>query len=263
MTERAAAGAVGRSLAGVLASAAAGMAVLIAGRDLPVPHRLAGHSVERWWQAVGPLVAVFALARLCLIAVAALVVLAFAWLTLALGVRSGSALARSVLVGRGLPGVGALLRLAIALSATGAAVAGCGTGGRAVAGGGAAGQPPSAPTLTNTAAPRGPSVAVPTPSRPRPRPADALPAAGATAAASAAPAAPSSPAPPGGRWLVRPGDSLWSIAEATVRGTPDQVAGYWAELVAANRPTLPDPADPSLLFPGDVVVLPHLRAAPR
>ena len=270
MTDRASGSAVGRSLVGVLASAAAGAAVLIAGRELPLPHRFTGRSIERWWQAVGPLMAVFAVARLWLLAAAALVTLAFAWLTIALAGQSGSALARSVLVGRGLPGLGAVLRLAIALSATGAAVAGCGSGARPVAAGGAAGKPPPAPVLTNTAAPTGPSGTARTPAPPRPRPAvltPATPAAPAAPPASATggpavPAASSRPTAPGGRWLVRPGDSLWSIAEATVGGAPDRVAPYWAELVAANRPTLPDPGDPSLLFPGDVVVLPHLRGAP-
>jgi hypothetical protein len=34
------------------------------------------------------------------------------------------------------------------------------------------------------------------------------------------------------------------------------VPAYWARLIEANRSRLPDPADPSLLFPGDVLVLP-------
>jgi hypothetical protein len=34
------------------------------------------------------------------------------------------------------------------------------------------------------------------------------------------------------------------------------VGRYWVELIAANRSRLPDPSDPSLLFPGDLVRLP-------
>jgi hypothetical protein len=61
-------------------------------------------------------------------------------------------------------------------------------------------------------------------------------------------------------WTVRPGESLWSIAEAVVdahAGAPSagMVARYWLELTAANRDRLPKPADPDLLFTGDVLVL--------
>jgi hypothetical protein len=63
-------------------------------------------------------------------------------------------------------------------------------------------------------------------------------------------------------WMVRPGDNLWIIAEAVVaahlgRSPSDQEIGpYWLSIIAVNRSRLPDPADPSLLFPGDTVVLP-------
>lgn len=61
----------------------------------------------------------------------------------------------------------------------------------------------------------------------------------------------------GSTWTVRPGDDFWSIA-ATVISTRGggPVGGYWLQLIQANRSRLPDPADPSLLFPGDVLVLP-------
>jgi hypothetical protein len=63
-------------------------------------------------------------------------------------------------------------------------------------------------------------------------------------------------------WTVAAGDDFWSVAEAVLSrssGTPvpaSAVGPYWARLVAANRSRLPRPDDPSLLFPGDVLVVP-------
>jgi nucleoid-associated protein YgaU len=70
------------------------------------------------------------------------------------------------------------------------------------------------------------------------------------------------------QWIVRPGDDLWTIAERTLAsawGRPPSTrgtAGYWLSVIAANRSQLPDPADPSLLFPGDVVRLPAVPSSP-
>jgi nucleoid-associated protein YgaU len=75
---------------------------------------------------------------------------------------------------------------------------------------------------------------------------------------------PAAPLPPGREpagptaWVVRGGQSLWSIAEAVAgsRGaTPAQVAGYWVALVRDN----PRP-DPDLIHPGEVVDLPPYQA---
>jgi hypothetical protein len=69
-------------------------------------------------------------------------------------------------------------------------------------------------------------------------------------------------------WLVRPGDNLWSIATdilAAAWGRPPdvrEVAPYWWRVVEINRPYLPNPADPSLLFPGDRVTIPPAPATP-
>lgn len=63
-------------------------------------------------------------------------------------------------------------------------------------------------------------------------------------------------------WTVRPGDDFWTIAEMVVGAgsasgeSTSVVGGYWLQLMAANRSRLPDPTDPSLLFPGQVLVLP-------
>lgn len=60
------------------------------------------------------------------------------------------------------------------------------------------------------------------------------------------------------RHVVRPGDHLWSIAEASLADalgrppTDAEVAPYWRRVVEAN----PQLANPDLIFPGDEVVLP-------
>ena len=61
---------------------------------------------------------------------------------------------------------------------------------------------------------------------------------------------------------LAPGDHLWSVAARTLAsawGRPPagrEVAPYWRLIVELNRPELPNPADPDLVFPGDVVRLP-------
>lgn len=58
--------------------------------------------------------------------------------------------------------------------------------------------------------------------------------------------------------MVRPGDHLWSIAEARLAralGRPvhdREIGAYWRAVVAAN----PQLIDPDLLHPGDSVVVP-------
>jgi nucleoid-associated protein YgaU len=70
------------------------------------------------------------------------------------------------------------------------------------------------------------------------------------------------PAPADATITLGPGDHLWSVAArtlATAWGRPAaerEVAPYWRLLVEVNRASLPNPADPDLVFPGDVVRLP-------
>jgi hypothetical protein len=74
------------------------------------------------------------------------------------------------------------------------------------------------------------------------------------------------PAPPARAaertWTVAPGQHLWSISAEVLSaslGRPPaegEVAPYWQQVVEANRARLADPANPDLLFPGQVLVLP-------
>jgi hypothetical protein len=59
-----------------------------------------------------------------------------------------------------------------------------------------------------------------------------------------------------------PGDHLWSVAARTLATawgrapSEREVAPYWRSVVQLNRAGLPNPADPDLVFPGEVVHLP-------
>lgn len=89
----------------------------------------------------------------------------------------------------------------------------------------------------------------------------------ATPAARAAVSAPGSGVP-AAHYTIRPGDSLWLVAEHQVAASgpaaaPDEraVARYWLALVDANRATLRS-GNPGLVYPGEVVVLPQVPARP-
>ncbi len=92
-------------------------------------------------------------------------------------------------------------------------------------------------------------------------------AAGATHHGEPSAAGPPAGAPiAAGVWVVQPGQSFWSIAEAVVGSTGGEsaadlaaVASYWSRLIAANQHHLPVPGDPNLLFVGDRLVLPLPR----
>lgn len=111
-----------------------------------------------------------------------------------------------------------------------------------------------------------------TTSAPRPMPLPLPPPAPVVRAPSASPAAPPHETSPARRvatarrHIVRAGDNLWRIARsevARVTGVdrPDDrtVAGYWVQVVAANRATLRS-GDPSLIYPGELVLLPVVAA---
>lgn len=62
----------------------------------------------------------------------------------------------------------------------------------------------------------------------------------------------------GQRYTVRPGDSLWDIAEMKL-GTVEarRIARYWPRIHRANRAVIG--ADPNLIVPGQVLTLPPER----
>lgn len=64
------------------------------------------------------------------------------------------------------------------------------------------------------------------------------------------------------RWTVQPGQCFWSIAEAVLADawgrapTDAEIVPYWNRLIAANGAALVHPADPDLVFPGQVFHVP-------
>jgi hypothetical protein len=118
---------------------------------------------------------------------------------------------------------------------------------RWVLGAGLAGVLAVGPTAAGGASPPPTMVLVPD-DEPAPRPPTAVPA--------PTPAQP--PVPDVQTVVLAPGDHLWAVATRTVGGSaPDRdVARYWHRLVELNRADLPDPANPDLVFPGDVIRLP-------
>ena len=63
-------------------------------------------------------------------------------------------------------------------------------------------------------------------------------------------------------WTVETGDNLWAIAAATLEDRWHRSAGdgeidvYWRRLIATNRSVLVDAANPDLILPGQVLLLP-------
>lgn len=234
----------------------------------PVLHP--GHLVA-WWGAHPPVIAAMSLLR-----IAGLLFGGY-WLLLCSAVivftRSGHLLR---LVPLRLPGMGHLMKVATGGSLLGVAVV-CATGCATTAGhsSAAAPRPPELVQLDNPTAPSTPPhVTVP---HLQAAPATSPPARGEPGAIQPGPPPPTaSPeaAPPAAfpttamasteatSWTVKPGEDLWSITEsvliARLGHAPDQreVAALWVRVIDINRPGLPDPANPNLIFAGDVVVIP-------
>lgn len=143
---------------------------------------------------------------------------------------------------------------------------------------------PRSPAASTTSTPATPSPAAPDPAAPHPA---ATPTEAPTPAAAAPSRTPGSEAsaghrptrsgggastadattvvrsPEDARYTIRPGDSLWLVAERQVAASHDtgappgerEVARYWVRLVEANRSTLRS-GNPGLVYPGEIILLP-------
>ena len=100
------------------------------------------------------------------------------------------------------------------------------------------------------------SAPAPSPAVPEVSPVSAPPTTAATTPA------PQPAAAVAGTWTVRPGQCFWSIAESVLAkawGRPPtdaEIVPYWNRLIAANGAALVHPADPDLVFPGQVFQVP-------
>ena len=255
----------------------AGAAVAVGGflltdlSPVPEPPLLHPGHLVAWWGVHPPVVAAMSLLR-----VGGLVCGGY-WLFLCSMVivftRSGHLLRLARLR---LPGMGHLMKVATGSSLLGVAVV-CATGCATTAGhpSAAAPRPPELVPLDNpTASATPPRITV---RRLQAAPATSTPARGEPATRqpdlpppTASPQAAPPPVLPtttttstaATSWTVRPGEDLWSITEsvliARLGHAPDQreVAALWIRVIDTNRPDLPDPANPNLIFAGDVVVIP-------
>lgn len=222
----------------VVGLAVTAAALGLAGRALATPPVRSWAAASRWYELVGPAVAFVAVLRLAALGVAAWLLVATV-LQLVATVAPGG-LTRSVadLVAprslqrlvQGLAGLS--LTAGLAAAAPGAALLGEPSDGVAIVRL-IEGPPSDAGTATMHLLPD--------------------PSTGATLAAS-----------PGALDVVavEPGDSLWSIARDALidGGTPAPTDGaidhYWRRLIHANRSALVDPANPDLIYPGQVFTLP-------
>lgn len=69
-------------------------------------------------------------------------------------------------------------------------------------------------------------------------------------------------------WTVAPGDHLWAVATRVLadawgrQPAEAEIVPFWEAVVEVNRAGLPDPGNPDLLFPGQVLTLPAPPHAP-
>ena len=105
--------------------------------------------------------------------------------------------------------------------------------------------------------PLAPGIIATTPKRQHPAQAAQPPHPAQPAQPTTSPAAASGSTASSSSIVVRPGDSLWSIAARQLgpQARPDQVAASWPRWYEANRSAIGD--DPSLLRPGTVLANPE------
>jgi len=221
------------------------------GGPLPAPPVMAPSEMGGWLTERGPATAVVAVMRLAALAVTWYLVAATA---VALVARaSGRGLALSAARAVSLPLVRRLVGGALGLTlAAGPGMAAATPVDRS----GVGPAPPSAAVVMQ----RLPDEGSTTTSAPPPSTTTTTPeAVGGDEAPPAAPAVPT--------WEVAPGQHFWAVAELVLsdawgRAPTDlEVDGYWRVLVETNRPVLRDPANPDLLYPGQVLTVPP--APPR
>lgn len=64
------------------------------------------------------------------------------------------------------------------------------------------------------------------------------------------------------RWEIRPGQHFWAVAEEVLAAawqrppTDAEIDPYWRVMIETNREILRDPANPDLLYPGQVLTVP-------
>ena len=217
--------------------------LVLAAMPLAAPARLTWAELDRWYLEVGPAAAAMSVLRLAGLLAAAWLVLVSALQLLAAG---GARPHLTVLADRIAP---RFLR-SVACGAASLSL-GIGLGGPAVAGA----PPPSTAVMvpldgpttstsptTTTTAPAATTTTAP------------VTTATTTPPAATPPAPPTRTAPQHDEVVVEPGASFWSIAEDEAGGR--DVGTYWRALIALNRERLVDPANPDLLYPGQVLRLP-------
>jgi len=238
-----------RALALEVLVGAVAVALWWAGRLLPAPTLTSWSGAARWYDSVGPEVAVASFVRVGALGVAMWLVVATAAQLLA-GVGAPAAVRRTAdLIAprslqrfvHGLAGFSLSAGLAVAVPSAGT---------------------PSA-DATGEAVLRLVSEAPPGTATLRLAPPLAPPATPAPIAPATPPAPPAPPSVPvADTVVVEPGDSLWSIAEEVLAdgadGRPDDatVERYWRRLIAANVQALVDPGNPDLIYPGQALLLP-------
>jgi hypothetical protein len=238
-----------------------GIAWLVSlGHGVPGPPVASPGRLLAWWQAEGPLLGAFALIRVLALAAAAYVAV-LALLGLSAEWTRWHA-ARRLLERLSLPGARWFVRGALGLGMLAVAQPATALAAGPARGGSGAPAPsatvaPAAPPMLHRVAPTPPPTAAPVAIAPR----SAAPPTGPVSPDAAVLVTPASASVPSS-WTLRPGDSLWSVSKAVLRqawGRPvsdHDVGPFWARVVEANRPRLPHPADPDLVFPDTVVVVP-------
>lgn len=247
-------------LALVLAGAGMASLHLLGGGILAAPPLTAGEGLARWLEVRDPIVVAMVAVRLAGLALgyhlALTTVLIGIGRVLRLPRLTSWADAMTLPMFRGLAGRAMGLALSASTLATGALPS--------------AG---AAPPAAVTAAPDGPlieRIALPTPgAQPdatgtatiSPTDGGATVSPAAPAPATPLPSSSSTAAPAPGLHQVQPGDHLWGIAADALHTslgrapTDAEVDPFWREVIVAN----PQIADPDLIFPGDLVVVPPVH----